>query len=120
MSRCDRRAATGGRRALSLIALLTVAVLACGGDSGGTVTPLVAPPVSVVTTVAIVPAAPVVERGFTTSLAVDVRDQFGAVMNGQPVAWTSSNVAVAAVDAAGVVTGNTIGSTSITATVASK
>jgi hypothetical protein len=94
--------------------------LACGGDTGATATPFVAPPLPVVTTVAIVPAAPVVERGFTTTVATDVRDQFGAVMNGQAVAWTSANVAVAGVDAAGVVTGNTIGSTSITATVAGK
>ena len=91
---------------------------ACGGDSGGTVTPFVAPPLPVVSTVTIMPAAPVVERGFTTTLSADVRDQFGAVMRGQAVAWTSANVAVAGVDAAGVVTGNTVGSTSITASVA--
>lgn len=94
--------------------------LACGGDSGGTGTPFVAPPLPVVTTVAIVPAAPVVERGFTTTLSADVRDQSGAVMNGQAVAWSSANVAVAGVDASGVVTGNTVGSTSISANVAGK
>lgn len=96
-----------------------IAAAGCGGDGGGP--PIVTPPVAVVTTVAIVPAGPVVERGLTITLAADVRDQFGAAMSGQPVSWSSANVAVAAVDAAtGLVTGNTIGSTSITASVGTK
>ena len=76
------------------------------------------PPVAVVTALAISPTAPVVERGLTIALSVDVRDQFGVAMPGQAVTWASSNVAVASVDVnTGVATGNTIGTTNISATV---
>lgn len=90
---------------------------ACG-DPGGP--PIVVPPAKVVTTLTISPPAPVVERGLTTTLTADVRDQFGGLMT-QPVTWTSANAAVATVDASsGLATGNTIGTTTITATAASK
>ncbi len=49
-----------------------------------------------------------------TASAIDVA---GAVVTGRPVDWTSADVGVASVDASGLVTGVTVGSTEITATV---
>ncbi|MEP6618862.1 MAG: Ig-like domain-containing protein [bacterium] len=96
--------------------------LGCGGGEGGTnpggggtaVTP-------VVTLVAVAPQLATVEMGTTTTMTAEVRDQFGAVMAGKAPAWSSSNPAVATVNAtSGVVTGVTVGSATITASVEGK
>ncbi|MEO9035658.1 MAG: Ig-like domain-containing protein, partial [Gemmatimonadaceae bacterium] len=54
--------------------------------------------------------------GQTTQLTATPRDASGAPLTGRAVAWTSSNVAVATVSAAGVVTALSAGSDTITAT----
>ena len=63
-----------------------------------------APPVP--TTIAIMPDAVTLSAlGDTVRLRAEVRDQNGRVMAGFPVTWTSSNTAVATVDASGLVRG---------------
>lgn len=52
----------------------------------------------------------------TQQLTATVRDQFGDVMAGAPVAWSSGTPSVATVDSSGLVTGVGAGSATITAT----
>ena len=54
--------------------------------------------------------------GQTVQLAAEVRDQIGRVMEGEAVAWSSGDTAVAVVDATGVVTAGRRGTVAITAT----
>src|SRR5439155_18385142 len=54
--------------------------------------------------------------GQTTQLIATARDANGAVLTGRPVSWSSSNTAIAAVSAQGVVTAVIAGNTTITAT----
>ena len=54
--------------------------------------------------------------GQTAQLSAEVRDQAGRAMAGAPVAWSSADTTVAAVDSAGVVTAAGVGETTITAT----
>ena len=54
--------------------------------------------------------------GQTTQLAAEVRDQIGRVMEGEPVAWSSADTAVAPVDSIGLVTAVANGTVTITAT----
>ena len=74
-----------------------------------TVTPV---PVASVT---IVPANPSVVLGQTATLSATVRDGQGNVLNGRSVTWSSSTPAVASISASGVLTGVSLGSTTITA-----
>jgi hypothetical protein len=55
--------------------------------------------------------------GATVQLSAQVTDVGGAVVTGRPVVWSSADAGVAAVDASGLVTGVTVGSTVITAAV---
>ena len=74
-----------------------------------------------VATVEIFPSEPVVilagEAAFLTAVA---RGADRGVLSGRPVQWSSANEAVATVSAAGVVTGVSAGTTSVTATVEGK
>ena len=54
--------------------------------------------------------------GQTAQLTAEVRDQAGRAMDGVPVAWSSADTTVAAVDSAGLVTAAESGVTTITAT----
>ena len=54
--------------------------------------------------------------GQTAQLAAEVRDQLGRVMERVPVAWSSADTAVAAIDSAGLVTATGSGTATITAT----
>ena len=72
------------------------------------------------TTVALTPAsATLTALGASLHLIADVRDQYGQVMSGTTVSWTSNSVQVASVDGVGVVTAVANGSATITATVGS-
>ena len=53
--------------------------------------------------------------GDTVRLMAEVRDQIDRVMEGEPVAWTSAEMMVAAVDSAGLVTAVANGAATITA-----
>ena len=99
------------RSGLVRVAAAVLLMLSCG-DSGAE-----PPPLGVATTVTINPASvtlPAIEETFPFS--VEVRDQNGQVMSGAAVTWSSSDPAIASVDAAGVVTARANGSTTVTAT----
>ena len=69
------------------------------------------------TTIAITPdTVALAALGQTAQLAAEVRDQAGRAMEGVPVAWSSGDTIVAAVDSAGLVTAAGAGETTITAT----
>ena len=69
------------------------------------------------TTVVVTPDTVVLTAfGQTVQLAAEVRDQAGQVMDGAPVAWSSAETTVAAVDASGLVTAVGGGAVRVTAT----
>ena len=100
-------------------ALLATAslLLGCGGGRSGGDAAEEAPAVAAaaaLASIAVTPADPKVGVGLTQTLAAQARDQYGAVMSGVPLTWTSSNPAVATV-VDGVVRGVSAGQASITA-----
>ncbi|MDB4914860.1 MAG: hypothetical protein JWM95_2504 [Gemmatimonadetes bacterium] len=105
------------RLRLPIVCALAAALsLACGGsgtDTGGGPTNTT----PVVRAVSVAPTSVQVELGATTTLVVDVRDQFGAAMTGKTATWSSFNTLIATVDAGGVVRGIAVGSTTISALV---
>jgi hypothetical protein len=66
--------------------------------------------------VTVTPASTSIQVGQTTQLAAVAKDSDGVVLNGRPVSWSSSNGLMATVTSAGLVTGHTGGSATITAT----
>jgi hypothetical protein len=94
----------------------------CQGKSGtSTITvTAVPPPAPVVTTVTVSPSSASIAVGATVSLQATVKDQNGNVMTGQAVTWSTSNSAIASVNASGVVTGASAGTATITATSSGK
>ncbi|MGQ0643797.1 MAG: Ig-like domain-containing protein [Gemmatimonadaceae bacterium] len=70
--------------------------------------------------VIITAASNTVTRGGQLQAVATVRDSDGNVLTGKIVAWSSSNPSVAQVNATGMITGLTVGSTSIHAIVDSK
>src|SRR6267143_2050815 len=69
-----------------------------------------------VATVTVSPATTSVEAGQAVQLAAVLTDTSGIVLTGRTITWTSSNPAVATVDASGVVTGVAAGTATLTAT----
>lgn len=61
-----------------------------------------------------------IERGQVATLTATLYDEFGAVLSGRPVTWTSEGPTVATVDASGNVTGVGVGTTQIVAAAGSK
>ncbi len=107
------------RYRLFFTAIVSSAV-ACGGGEGTKPTPVV-PATPFVSTVNVVPSALQVETSETKPLAVEVRDQNGAIMTGKTASWISSNPSVASIDASsGLLRGVAVGSVTITATVEGK
>ncbi|MDE2752101.1 MAG: Ig-like domain-containing protein, partial [Gemmatimonadota bacterium] len=69
------------------------------------------------TTIAVTPdTVALTALGQTAQLGAEVRDQAGRAMEGVPVAWSSADTSVAAVDSAGLVTAAGVGETTIAAT----
>ena len=69
------------------------------------------------TTIAVTPdTVALAALGQTAQLSAEVRDQAGRAMDGVPVAWSSADTTVAAVDSAGLATAAGVGETTITAT----
>ena len=102
--------------AISTIAGIAMLVLSCGD---GAVEPA-PPPAPVATTVTVNPSSAVLNAlAETARFAAEVRDQNGQVMAGAAVAWASTNVSIASVDASGLVTAVANGSAMITATAGS-
>ncbi|MFL5606534.1 MAG: beta strand repeat-containing protein, partial [Gemmatimonadaceae bacterium] len=73
-----------------------------------------------VASVAVQPATASLHVGQTASLSATVTDANGTVVTDRPVAWTSSNNAVATVSTTGIVTALAPGSATITATAEGK
>jgi len=85
-------------------------------DSGGRVdTGVVDVPVPVAS-VTVTPTSASVMAGQATQLTTTLRDSAGNVLTGRAVGWSSGNAGVATVNASGMVTGASAGSTTITAT----
>ena len=83
------------------------------GRSDTTAITVVSPAIA---SVAVQPSPATVRLGASVTLTATVKDVTGAVVTDRPVAWASSNTAVASVTASGVVTGRAIGSATISAT----
>ncbi len=75
----------------------------------------VAPPPSVLTTIAVTPATPSIFTGGTQQLTAVGYDQSGNQMTGVVFAWTSANKSVATVDISGLATGASAGTSQISA-----
>jgi uncharacterized protein YjdB len=102
-----------------LCTAMAASAVACGGGEGTKPPPVVITPF--VSTVTVLPGVSQVETSETRTLDVEVRDQNGAVMTGKSPSWTSSNPAVATIDASSaLVRGVSVGSVTITATVENK
>lgn len=86
------------------------------GKSGFATLTVTVPPPAPVATVSVSLNAPTVVAGQTTQANATTRDAANTVLTGRVVTWASSNAAVATVDAAGLVTTLTAGTTDITAT----
>jgi len=99
------------RTRLALVSLLTVAFVACSGDSSG-------PPA--VATVNVPALAGNVIVGQTAQLTATAKDAKGNTLTNRKVAWTTSSQAIATVSNAGVVTGVSPGGATITATIEGK
>src|SRR5207249_6003043 len=69
-----------------------------------------------VASVTVSPTAPNMYVGGTVQLTATLKDAAGSVLSGRALSWTSSNVAIATVSAAGLVTGVAVGAVTITAT----
>jgi uncharacterized protein YjdB len=98
-----------------LLLLPQLLVCSAGGTSVTT-----EPPTPVVTTIEVVPATTSLQVGATQSLTATVKDQFGEVMNGQSLTWSSNNAGAANVNGGGVVTAVAAGSATISAGSAGK
>ena len=83
------------------------------GVSGSATVTVGAIPVASVT---VTPTAASVLVGQTTTLTATLKDANGNVLTGRAITWTTSSSSVAAVSAAGVVTGVSAGTATITAT----
>ena len=98
------RLALSSRRTFVLAAVLA----ACATDSSGPPTP--------VETVEIAVPAPLAV-GSAIQLQVTLHDADGAQLTGRTITWSTSDPAVATVSGAGMVSGLTLGSATITATI---
>ncbi len=95
------------------VGAIAVLVLSCG-DGAVEPTPPLAP---MATTVTVNPASAALSAlGETARLTAEVRDQNAQAMAGAAVAWESSEVSVASVDASGLVTAVAAGTATVTAT----
>jgi uncharacterized protein YjdB len=86
------------------------------GRTGTSTITVVAPPPAPVASVSVTPPTAEVQTGGTVQLTATPRDAAGNPLTGRTVTWTSSNTAVATVDANGRVTAVSPGTATITAT----
>ncbi len=103
------------RIVLAASTMLAVGAWAAACGDGSVEPPPVEPPRP--TTVTVNPATvELTAVGLTVQLSAEVRDQNGQVISGAAVTWASSDAAVARVDANGLVTAQSTGSATVTAT----
>ena len=96
-------------------ALAVVTTLAVAAGAGCQHSSPLTEPVAVAS-VTVSPPSIDIEVGQSAQLAATPRDRNGHPLSGRPVTWATSDAAVATVDGAGLVTGATAGSATITAT----
>ncbi len=72
--------------------------------------------VPVAASITVTPATALLFAGSTSQLAAEVRDQFGVVLAGKALSWSSTNPAVVSVNAAGQVVGVALGTATVRAT----
>ena len=85
--------------------------------AGGPSTTITATAAAVVATVTITPNPADVIVEFDIQLTASLRDRNGYEINGRTISWSSDDPSIAFVDASGVITGMSVGSTLVTATV---
>ena len=98
------------------IAAGEVQIIATAGGVSGHAVLTVTLEAPVVTTVVVAPATATVEVGETQAFTATVYDQYGEVMDGVDVAWSSGDEAIATVGEHGVATGVAAGEVQIIAT----
>ncbi|MEO5799943.1 MAG: Ig-like domain-containing protein [Gemmatimonadales bacterium] len=99
-------------RTTRLAVLLLLA--ACGGGDSGTNNPPPPPTVATVT-VSVTPAS--IVAGSTGQASAVVTSSSGTILTGKTIAWSSTNLGVATISAAGVVSAVAPGTATVTATV---
>lgn len=104
----------------SLCCLAVAAIVTACGGGAETTTPPVVKNTPVVTAVSIAFGQAQLEIGSTLPATLEVRDQSGLALTGRTAAWSSSAPTIATVDAAGTVTGVSVGTATISATVEGK
>lgn len=107
--------ATGLARGLAAGTATITAIV--DGKSGTAALTVIALPVATVT---LSPASLTVAFGATGTLTASLADASRNALTGRTVTWASANTAIATVSSAGVVTGVSIGTTTITATAEGK
>ncbi len=95
----------------------TARIVAASGPLADTATVVVR---QVVASVAVSPAAPVVQEGATQQVSATARDANGNDIAGVAFTWTSSNTAAATVNGSGLVSGVAAGVSYVTASAAGK
>jgi hypothetical protein len=95
-------------RLLQVVSLVAL-IAGCGGGNGG------GEPERVPSSVTITSPTPRPKEGDSLQLVAVVRDQFGNVMPGRSVAWSTSDAGIAAVSATGLVQTFTTGDVVVTA-----
>ena len=99
--------------AAALVAFATaIALSACAGDAGGPAGPAGPAPVATVT---VTPPTPSIIVGATVQLTAATFDASAGALTGRTITWSSNN-ASASVSTSGLVTGNSAGTATITAT----
>lgn len=98
-----------------LFSLVTLAACGGGGDAAPT-TPRPPPPPVAVASVVVALSSPQLMVGGNTVATATLRGANNELLAGRTVVWATSNLAVASVNAAGLVTTLTAGSATITAT----
>ena len=96
------------------VAAGTATITAAAGGKQGTATITVVPPS--VQAVAVSLAASTIEVTRATTATAVLRDAGGNILTGRQLTWSTGNAAIATVTAAGVVTGVSVGSTTVIGT----
>lgn len=98
-------------RLAMLTAAISIGMAGCGGGGGSE-------PKATPTSIVVTPnPTAAVQSGGTIQFSAVVLDQNGKAMTGQTVTWNSSNTGRATINANGLATASTVGSTTITAAV---
>jgi uncharacterized protein YjdB len=94
------------------LGVAAVLVTSCGGEPTA---PQQTQNTPTVASVEVTPGTATIEVGGTTQLAATPKDASGNTVSGQSVTWSSSSDAIATVSASGLVTGQSVGTATITA-----